>query len=92
MLQGSRITDIWMRLAAGYMTHAVIEQYFVRGEHGDHVIRQAFAWGLNEQSVAEEGSDECHVNAMFFDEDTDKQVAGWARTRIDHMNTVCGRG
>lgn len=88
MLQGSHITDIWMKLAAGYMTHAVMEQYFVRGEHGNDVIRRAFAWGFDEGSIAEEGSDECQINAMFFDEDNDKQVEGWEETRINHVNAV----
>lgn len=92
MLQGSHITEIWMKLAAGYMTHAVMEQYFARGEHGLQVIRRAFAWGFDEQSAAEEGSDECQINAMFFDEDNDMQVEGWNKTRNDHINAVCKIG
>jgi hypothetical protein len=90
MLQGSHITDIWMKLAAGYMTHAVLEQYFALGEHDPDVIRRAFAWGFDEQSVAEEGSEEFQINAMFFDEDKDRQVMGWNKTREDHINAVCG--
>lgn len=89
MLQGSHITDVWMKLAAGYMTHAVMEQYFVYGEHSMSVIQRAFAWGFDEHSISEVGSDECHINAMFFDEDKDTQVEGWEKTRDDHMNAVC---
>lgn len=89
MLQGSHITDIWMKLAAGYMTHAVLEQYFALGEHDPDVIRSTFAWGFDEQSAAEEGSEEFQINAMFFDEDKDRQVAGWDKTREDHTNAVC---
>lgn len=92
MLQGSHITDIWMKLAAGYMTHAVMEQYFAHGEHGRQVVQRAFAWGFDEQSTSEEGSDECQINAMFFDEDNDTQVEGWAKTRDDHINAVRKRG
>lgn len=92
MLQGSHITEIWMKLAAGYMTHAVMEQYFARGEHGLQIIRRAFAWGFDEQSAAEEGSDECQINAMFFDEDNDMQVEGWEKTRNDHIKAVCKSG
>lgn len=92
MLQGSHITDVWMKLAAGYMTHAVIEQCFAQGEHSISVIQRAFAWGFDEQSTSEEGSDECQINAMFFDEDKDTQVEGWEQTRDDHMNAVCESG
>ena len=88
MLQGSHITEIWMKLAAGYMTHAVMEQYFAHGEHGVSVIQRAFSWGFDEQSTSAEGTDECQINAMFFDEDKDTQVEGWEKTRHDHINAV----
>lgn len=92
MLQGSHITDVWMKLAAGYMTHAVMEQCFAHGELSMSVIQRAFGWGFDEQSTSAEGSDECQINAMFFDEDKDKQVGGWEKTRDDHMRAVCKIG
>lgn len=88
MLQGSHITDVWMKLAAAYMTHAVMEHHFAHGEHDISVVQRAFAWGFDEQSISEERSDECQINAMFFDEDLDKQVEGWEKTRDDHINAV----
>lgn len=92
MLQGSHITDVWMKLAARYMAHAYIEQCFAQGEHNRSIIQRAFGWGFDEQSTSEEGSDECQINAMFFDEDKDTQVEGWEKTRDDHINAVCTRG
>lgn len=78
-----------MNLAAGYMTHAVIEQCFAQREHSTSIIQRAFAWGFDEQSTSAEDSDEYQINAMFFDEDKDTQVEGWEKIRDDHINAVC---
>ena len=89
MLQArdTRITEVWMKLAAGYMAHATIEQYLQYGAEGDWVFRQAFAWGFDPDLIAEEGSDEFQVNAMFMDEDGGS-IPKWEIIRKDHMLAV----
>lgn len=86
MLQETIITDVWMRLAAGYMSHAVVEQILVYGIPGLEVLRQAFAWGFDENSNAEEGSDELQINAMFLREDG--VVESWDDIRDAHIRAV----
>lgn len=89
MLQATNITDVWMRLAAGYMSHAVVEQILVYGISGLEVFRQAFAWGFDENSNAGEGSDELQINAMFLGEDG--VVEGWHDIRDAHIRAVSSR-
>ena len=81
------ITDTWMRLAAGFMTQAVIEQYLIYGSTGDEVLQEAFAWGFDAECTAEEGSDEWEINAMFWGED--QVVPRWEEIRDAHMQAVC---
>ena len=89
MLQATSVTDVWMRLAAGYMSHAVMEQILVYGVSGLEVFRQAFAWGFDENSKAGEGSDELQINAMFLGEEG--VVEGWDDIRDAHIRTVSSR-
>lgn len=86
MLQATNITNVWMRLAAGYMSHAVVEQILVYRVPGLEVLRQAFAWGFEEHSNAEEGSDELQINALFLGEDG--VVVGWDDIRDAHIRAV----
>lgn len=86
ILQGTQVTDVWMNLAADYMAQAVIEQFLVYGEQGTCVLRQAFSYGFDSESVAEEASDEFLINALFFDDD--KQVEGWDMIREEHIRAV----
>ena len=81
------ITDTWMRLAAGFMAQAVVEQYLVYGSTGDGVLQEAFAWGFDAECTAEEGSDEWEINAMFWGED--QVVPRWEEIRNAHMQAVC---
>ena len=81
------ITDTWMRLAAGFMAQAVIEQYLIYGLRGDEVLQEAFAWGFDAECTAEEGSDEWEINAMFWGDD--QVVPRWEEIRDAHMQAVC---
>lgn len=81
------ITDTWMRLAAGFMAQAVVEQYLVYGSTSDEVLHEAFAWGFDAECTAEEGSDEWEINAMFWGED--QVVPRWEEIRNAHMQAVC---
>ena len=81
------ITDTWMRLAAGFMAQAVIEQYLIYDSTGDEVLQKAFAWGFDAECTAEEGSDEWEINAMFWGED--QVVPRWEEIRDAHMQAVC---
>lgn len=89
MLQATNVTDVWMRLAAGYMSHAVVEQILVYGMPGLGILRQAFAWGFDENSNADEGSDELQINAMFLGDDG--AVEGWDDIRDAHIRAVSSR-
>ena len=86
VLQDSPITDIWMRLAAGYMAHAALEQSLVHGLPFSDALTEAFAWGFDAESTAEEGSDEWQINAMFLGED--EEIVGWSEIKDEHMQAV----
>ena len=86
VLQDRPITDIWMRLAAGFMAHAAIEQYLVYGMPLSDAIRAAFAWGFDAESTAQEGSEDWQINAMFLGED--EEVLGWSEIKDEHMQAV----
>lgn len=85
-MQETSITDTWMRLAAGYMAQAVVEQYLVYESRSSEVLQEAFAWGFDSESTAEEGSDEWMINTMFFGEE--EVIAGWDEVRDAHMRAV----
>jgi len=87
--QVPNITEIWMRLAAGYMAHAVAEQYLTYNSQRpeSQVLHEAFAyWGDPDLDV-QEGSDEWAINAMFFNEDN-VVVAEWEDIRQEHMRAL----
>lgn len=87
LLQESRITDTWMRLAAGYMAQAVIEQYLLYGSQSDKVLNEAFAWGFDLETGAGEGSEDWIVNAMFLDEEA--EFESWQDIKHEHIQAVC---
>lgn len=89
MLQATNVTDVWMRLAAGYMSLAAVEQILVHRIPELEVFREAFAWGFEENLKAEEGSDELQINAMFLGEDG--TVEGWDYIRDAHIRAVSSR-
>ena len=84
----SKITDIWMRLTAGFMAQAVAEQYLVYNSQQTDVIREAFAWGFDEENGAEEGSDDYLTNVMFWDEEAEGPNSAWEEIRDEHMRAV----
>ncbi|KAL8832411.1 MAG: hypothetical protein Q9191_000283 [Dirinaria sp. TL-2023a] len=86
VLQDRPITDIWMRLAAGYMAHSALEQCLKHDVPLSNALEEAFAWGFDPESTAEEGSDEWQVNAMFLGEDD--EIFGWSEIRNEHMRTL----
>jgi len=85
-MQETSVTDTWMRLAADYMAQAVAEQYLVYKSKRPEVLHEAFSWGFDSESMAEEGSDEWLINTMFFGED--EVVTGWDEIRGEHMRAV----
>lgn len=85
-LQGSKITDTWMRLAAGYMAQAVLEQYLVYNSLSNEIVTEAFAWGFDSATMAEEESEDWAVNAMFLDEEG--EFESWQLIRDDHIRAV----
>ena len=85
-IQESQITDTWMRLAAGYMAQAAVEQYFVYESLNDEVMKEAFGWGFDPETEVEEGSVDWLVNAMFLDEEA--EFESWHAIRDEHMQAV----
>ena len=86
LLQGSKITETWMRLAAGYMAQAVLEQYLVYNSLSNEIVKEAFAWGFDSATMAEEESEDWVVNAMFLDEEG--EFESWQMIRDDHIRAV----
>lgn len=86
MLGARNITETWMRLAAGYMSHAFMEQVLACGNVGLGPLLEAFAWGFDEVSNAADGSDEENVNIMFLGEDG--TLKGWDDLREAHIRAV----
>lgn len=86
MLDARNITETWMRLAAGYMSHAFMEQVLARGNVGLGPLLEAFAWGFDESSNAADGSDEENINFMFFGEEG--TLRGWDDLREAHIRAV----
>ena len=75
-----------MRLAAGYMAHAALEQSLLHGTRLTDALKEAFAWRFDPESAAEEGTDEWTINTMFFDENG--EVDGWSDIMNEHIRTV----
>jgi len=82
----SELTLLWMRLAAQYMAQAIIEQYLVYGVNGPEALQEAFAWGFDGLSEADEGSDDFQINAMFLGEED--EVPEWSQVRDEHIQAL----
>ena len=82
------VTEMWMRLAAGYMAQAVAEQYLVFNSQRLDVMQEAFAWGFDAANSAKEGSDEYLTNVMFWDEQAEGASPAWEKIREEHMRAV----
>ena len=85
-LQELPVSDVWMRLAAGFMAHAALEQSLVYQVELRDALEEAFAWRFDPGSIAEEGTDEWAINAMFFGEEG--EVFGWGDIRNEHIRAV----
>ena len=82
-LQELPVTQVWMRLAAGYMAHAALEQSLVYGMKLKDALQEAFAWRFDPNSTAKEGTAEWAINTMFFGEDG--EVDEWSNIRNEHI-------
>ena len=85
-IQDRPITAVWMRLAAGFMAHAALEQYLVHGRPLSDAMAEAFSWGFDAETTADEGSEDWQINAMFLDDD--EEIEGWTKIRDEHVQIV----
>ncbi|KAI4149086.1 MAG: hypothetical protein LQ341_001407 [Variospora aurantia] len=85
-LQESTITELWMRLAAGYMAQAYAEQVLEYHNSRSDLLGNTFRWSFDHECVAEEGSDEWLINEMF---DADANVINlWEKIKNEHIRAV----
>lgn len=85
-LQQSTITELWMRLAAGYMAQAYAEQVLVYNNDRPTLLAETFWWRYQADCSAEEGSDEWQINKMF---DADENVIRlWEDIKEEHMQAA----
>lgn len=82
----ARITKVWMRLAAGYMAQAAMEQYLMCEVQRNEVLLEAFAWGFDSECGSDPDSDEWLINAMFWGDD--EVIPGWDEVRDEHWQAV----
>ena len=92
VLQKQPVSVLWMRLAAGYMAHAALEQSLLRGVRLTEAVKEAFAWSYDPGLSAEQGTDEWAINAMFCDQEEEAEVLGWNDVKYEHIRTVSGLG
>ncbi|KAL8975576.1 MAG: hypothetical protein Q9197_000192 [Variospora fuerteventurae] len=85
-LQESTITELWMRLAAGYMAQAYAEQVLEYHNSRSDLLENTFRWSFDHECVAEEGSDEWLINEMF---DADANVINlWEKIKNEHIRAL----
>lgn len=85
-IQESTITELWMRLAAGYMAQAYAEQVLSCPDNRPGLLEEMFHWHFDPDCSASEGSDEWLINRMF---DAEHQVVKlWADIKGEHMRAV----
>ncbi|KAI4187211.1 MAG: hypothetical protein LQ346_005540 [Caloplaca aetnensis] len=85
-LQDSTITELWMRLAAGYMAQAFAAEFLVHGNNHQGLLEDTFQWGFDPDCDAEEGSDAWLINDMF---DADYGVLSlWEDIKNEHMRAL----
>ena len=70
------------------MAEAVLEQYLVYGGTGPELIRDAFAYGFDAESPAEEWGDELLITNMFWEGEDKGEVVGWQRIKRGHLEAV----
>ncbi|KAL8874128.1 MAG: hypothetical protein Q9174_000498 [Haloplaca sp. 1 TL-2023] len=85
-IQESTITELWMRLAAGYMAQAYAEQVLSCQNEAEDLLDGVFSWGFDPDCSASEESDERQLNTMF---DTEEDLADlWAEIKEEHVRAV----
>lgn len=88
ILQGDNVTELWMELAARYMTQAVLEQYLVYGAKGSKIIEEAFAYGFSADMMADAYSDSLIIANMFWGGEHEGEVVRWTEIRNEHLLAV----
>ena len=68
------------------MVQAVLEQFITFKRQDDKILAEAFRWGFDPDTLAEEGTDDWMVNAMFLDEE--EEFPSWKAIKSEHMQAV----
>lgn len=87
-VQESTITELWMRLAAGYMAQAYAEQVLTCQGDRLGLLEEIFAWGMNFETsrLSKKGSDESQIIQMF---NADSYVLRrWEDMKEEHIEAV----
>ena len=89
VLQGNNVTELWMKLAARYMTQAILEQYLVYGAEMHGAIKEGFAYGFDaEVIIGGMDSDELLITNLFWDGETEREISSWKEIRDEHLVAV----
>ncbi|KAL9584846.1 MAG: hypothetical protein Q9212_001878 [Teloschistes hypoglaucus] len=87
-IQESTITELWMRLAAGYMAQAYAEQVLTCQGDRLGLLEGLFDWGMSFESSrrSTDGSDEFQIMQMF---NADEHVLErWEDMKAEHIDAV----
>ncbi|KAL9031096.1 MAG: hypothetical protein Q9196_000859, partial [Gyalolechia fulgens] len=85
-LQESTITELWMRLAAGYMAHAYAEQVLLLKETRSGLLEDIFHWRFDPSRAIEESSDEWMINEML--DAGDSIIKLWEDIKSEHIRAL----
>ncbi|KAL8810126.1 MAG: hypothetical protein Q9200_002833 [Gallowayella weberi] len=85
-LQESTITELWMRLAAGYIALSYVEQVLIYNIDHPGLLERFFRWGYEADCDAEENSDEWYINKMFGADES--VVRLWEEIKEEHMQAA----
>ncbi|KAL8817367.1 MAG: hypothetical protein Q9223_003787 [Gallowayella weberi] len=85
-LQESTITELWMRLAAGYIALSYVEQVLIYNINHPGLLERFFRWGYEADCDAEENSDEWYINKMFGADES--VVRLWEEIKEEHMQAA----
>ncbi|KAL8944822.1 MAG: hypothetical protein Q9216_000244 [Gyalolechia sp. 2 TL-2023] len=83
LLQESTITELWMRLAAGYMAHTYAEQVLSLHDTRSGLLEEIFQWSFDPARTIAEGSDEWIINEMFEADANSTRL--WEDIKSEHM-------
>lgn len=87
-IQESTITELWMRLASGYMAQAYAEQVLTCQGDRLGLLEALFDWGMIFESSKQstEGSDQFQIMQMF---NADEHVLErWENMKAEHIDAV----